>query len=45
MEELLRSLPEKFDSIVVVIEETKDISKMSVQELMGSFKSYEQRLS
>lgn len=45
VEKILISLSEKFDSIIVVIEETKDISKMSVQELMGSLKSYEQRLS
>ena len=45
VEKILISLPEKFDSIVVVIKETKDISKLSIQELMGSLKSYEQRLS
>lgn len=45
VEKILISLPEKFDSIVAVIEETKDISKMSIQELMCSLKSYDQRLS
>lgn len=38
-------MPEKFDPIIAVIEETKDISKLSFQELMGSLKSFEQRLS
>ncbi|KAA8525231.1 hypothetical protein F0562_007086 [Nyssa sinensis] len=45
VEKILISLPDKFDAIVVVVEETKDISKLSIQELMGSLKSYEQRLS
>ncbi|KAA8526403.1 hypothetical protein F0562_008394 [Nyssa sinensis] len=45
VEKILISLPEKFDAIVAVVEETKDISKLSIQELMGSLKSYEQRLS
>ncbi|KAA8522035.1 hypothetical protein F0562_012651 [Nyssa sinensis] len=44
-EKILISLSEKFDAIVAVVEETKDISKLSMQELMGSLKSYEQRLS
>lgn len=30
--------------MVGIIEETKDISEMSVQELMGSLKAYEERL-
>jgi hypothetical protein len=30
--------------MVVVIEETKDLSSLGVQELLGSLKSYEQRL-
>ncbi|KAA8515304.1 hypothetical protein F0562_018466 [Nyssa sinensis] len=45
VKKILISLPEKFDAIVAVIEETKDISKLSIQEFMGSLKSYEQRLS
>lgn len=36
---------EKFDPIVVVIEETKKFDKMSVEELIGSIKTFEQRLS
>lgn len=44
VEKLLNSLPPKFDSLVAVIEHTKDTSKMTVQELLGSLKSFEQRL-
>ena len=44
VEKLLISLPNKFDPIVAVIEETKDLSLLSVQELFGSLKTYEQRL-
>ncbi|KAL6332788.1 hypothetical protein AAG906_015050 [Vitis piasezkii] len=44
VEKLLISLPDKFDPIVAVIEETKDLSLLNVQELFGSLKTYEQRL-
>ena len=44
VEKLLISLPAKFDSIVSVIEQTKELSTLSIQELMGSLKAYEQRL-
>ena len=44
VEKLLISLPSKFDPIVAVIEETKDLSLLSAQELFGSLKTYEQRL-
>ena len=43
VERILIRLPEKVDSKVNVIEETKDISKLTVQELIGSLKSFEQR--
>ena len=43
VEKLLISLPNKFDPIVAVIEETKDLSLLSVQELFGSLKTYEHR--
>jgi len=36
------SLPEKFDPMVVVFEETKDLSSLGVQELLGSLKSHKQ---
>jgi hypothetical protein len=44
VEKILISLHEKFDPMVVVIEETKDLSSLGVQELLGSLKSHEQRL-
>ena len=44
VEKLLINLSEKFDPIVAVIEETKDLSLLSLQELFGSLKTYEQRL-
>ncbi|KAK3000358.1 hypothetical protein RJ639_021395 [Escallonia herrerae] len=45
VEKVLISLPEKFDPKVAIIEETKDISELGVQELMAFLKSYEQRLA
>ncbi|KAA8541944.1 hypothetical protein F0562_023096 [Nyssa sinensis] len=45
VEKILINLPKKFGPIVAVVEETKDISKLSIQELMGSLKFYEQRWS
>lgn len=41
---ILISLTEKFDPMVAVIEETKDLSTMYVQGLMGYLRSHEQRL-
>jgi len=44
VDKILISLTEKFDPMVVVIKEIKDLSTMSIQGLMGSLRSYEQRL-
>jgi hypothetical protein len=44
VEKILISLHEKIDHMVAVIEETKDLSSLGVQELLGSLKSHEQRL-
>ena len=44
VEKLLINLPDKYDTIVVVIEKTKYLSLLSVQDLFGYLKTYEQRL-
>jgi len=38
------NLLKKFDPIMVVIEKTKELTSLSVHELMDSLKSYEKRL-
>ncbi|KAK2971016.1 hypothetical protein RJ640_000365 [Escallonia rubra] len=43
VEKVLISLPEKYDDIVAIIVETKDLGTLSVQQLMGSLQSHEQR--
>ena len=45
VEKILRVLPSKFDAIVTTIEETKDLSNFSVDELHASLITHEQRLS
>ncbi|CAL2255491.1 unnamed protein product [Prunus armeniaca] len=44
VKKLLISLSREYDSIVEVIEETKDTKSIGVQEVIGSLKSHEQRL-
>ena len=41
----MRCLPSKFDVIVTTIEDTKDLSKFTVDELHASLINHEQRLS
>ncbi|XP_057857947.2 uncharacterized protein LOC131067029 [Cryptomeria japonica] len=45
VEKILRSLPTRFESIVVAIEETKNLSQFPVDELHASLISHEHRLS
>lgn len=45
LRKIIISIPLKYDAIVTTIEQTKDLSTLSVTELVGSLEAYEQRLS
>ncbi|KAK4404462.1 hypothetical protein Sango_0814800 [Sesamum angolense] len=45
VEKLLISVTDKYDPIVTTIEETKDITTLTVTELVGSLEAYEKRRS
>ncbi|KAL3755900.1 hypothetical protein ACJRO7_002879 [Eucalyptus globulus] len=45
VEKILRSLTERFDYVVAAIEEGQDISTMTLEMLMGSLCSHEQRMN
>lgn len=40
----MRSLTSRFDNMVVEVEESKDLSKMSKEELQSFFEAREQRI-
>jgi len=43
-EKILRSLDPKFDFVVVVIEESKEVEKLMMNELMSSLQAHEQKI-
>ena len=45
VQKVLVSLPQKFDSIVAVLEQTKDLSNLSMTEMIGALKAHEKHLS
>ncbi|KAI3821704.1 hypothetical protein L1987_09276 [Smallanthus sonchifolius] len=44
IEKILRTLTRKFESVVVAVEESKDVTTISTEELMGILQSHELRL-
>ena len=45
IEKVLRILPDKFNMVVVAIEELKDLLQLKFEELMGSLLTHESRFS
>lgn len=45
VQKILISLPERFDNIVAVLEQTKDLTVLSVTDLIGTLKAHEKRIS
>jgi hypothetical protein len=44
VEKVLRSLPKKFDPITIAIEESRDLSQLTLTDLFGSLQVHEDRL-
>ncbi|CAL8138492.1 unnamed protein product [Prunus armeniaca] len=45
IEKTLRSLPPKYDHVAAAIEESKDLSTLSLHELIGSLEAHEKRIN
>ena len=45
VEQIFISLSEKYDSVVLVIEQTKDLETLAIEDLMGTIKTFEQRMN
>ena len=45
VEKILRSLPHKYDNLVMTIEEAKDLTTLKMDELMGSLQTHEHRIN
>nr|XP_015881863.1 uncharacterized protein LOC107417742 [Ziziphus jujuba var. spinosa] len=43
MKKILRSLDSKFDHIVAIIQETKDLEAMSLEQVLGLLQAYEEK--
>ena len=45
VENILRSLPHKYDNLVMTIEEAKDLIVLTMDELMGILQTHEHRIN
>jgi len=45
VEKVIRSMTKKYAMIVIAIEESKDLTQLSLDELIGSLLSHESRLN
>ena len=45
MEKILRSLPHKYENLVMTIEEAKDLTVLTMDELMGTLQTHEHRIN
>ena len=44
VERVLRSIPKKFDSVIVAIVESRDLTQLTLANMFGSLKVHEDRL-